>query len=101
MLLLLPCFLLLASLHGAAEAMSCSSGDTEYMCTNLDTCWVDLGFGSKGDLQYLCEIQGIFFIESSYLIGEMENFIILFPLFLQVIATPSPVAMTIVTPGLR
>eukprot|EP00116_Pleurobrachia_bachei_P012828 sb/3473090/ len=39
------------------------------MCTNLDTCWIDLGFGSKGDLQYLCEIQGYSYTET----GGNEN----------------------------
>ena len=56
MLLIIP--LLLSGLVGAASA-SCSSGDTNYMCANLDRCWHELGFGSKDDLKYLCDVQGI------------------------------------------
>lgn len=43
----------------ATTAASCSSGDTTYMCNNLNTCWSELGFTSCDELQYLCDIQGL------------------------------------------
>lgn len=43
----------------ATAAASCSSGDTTYMCSNLNTCWNELGFTSCDELKYLCDIQGL------------------------------------------
>ena len=51
--------LLLLSVLGATLASDCSSGDTNYMCANLDRCWFELGFASRDDLKYLCDVQGI------------------------------------------
>lgn len=51
--------LIFLSLVGAAAA-SCSSGDVAYMCNNLDTCWRELAFSARSDLQMLCEAQGFF-----------------------------------------
>ncbi|KAL5247795.1 hypothetical protein ACHWQZ_G019625 [Mnemiopsis leidyi] len=51
--------LLCGVLLGTTLASECSSGDTNYMCANLDTCWFELGFASREDLKYLCDVQGI------------------------------------------
>lgn len=55
-LLVLLSALAIASIGSAFE---CSNGDTHYMCANLDRCWYELGFGSRADLKYLCDVQGI------------------------------------------
>ena len=57
MLVLLVIALLAPSQVFALEG--CSSGDTKFMCENLNVCWTALGFASRDDLKYLCEIQGI------------------------------------------
>ena len=57
MLALLVIALLVPSQVFALEG--CSSGDTKFMCENLNVCWTALGFASRDDLKYLCEIQGI------------------------------------------
>jgi hypothetical protein len=51
--------LIFLSVLGVTLASKCSSGDTNYMCANLDTCWFELGFASREDLKYLCDVQGI------------------------------------------
>ena len=50
---------ILVAMWGAAAANECSSGDTAYMCANLNTCWHELGFGSREELKYLCDVQGL------------------------------------------
>ena len=57
-MLLLLLIALLTPEQVTGQANECSSGDAAYMCQNLNICWTALGFSSRDDLKYLCEIQG-------------------------------------------
>lgn len=55
---MVPVILLVSLLFGSAAA-DCSTGDTAYMCCNIDKCWSDLAFGSRDELAAMCDMQSL------------------------------------------
>ncbi|XP_063691839.1 uncharacterized protein LOC134824068 [Bolinopsis microptera] len=55
----------------------CSSGDTAFMCKNLNVCWTALGFASRDDLKYLCEIQGFTYDDEGGSGSQDDSFVVI------------------------